>query len=286
MNSGQKPQGYTIVEVMIFLVITGSLMASALAVFRGQQGKVQFTQGVRETEAQIKTVINEVNSGYYPNKSGVICQNSGGSPQLSLDESAGETQGENEDCIFLGKVIQFSMNGNYDVYSVVGLRQTGSPPAVQEATSLADTRPTPIASDDPAMPDVTERFTMPYGLTVTAILQQNEGGQPPTKLGAIGYMMSLAAYGEGGADLLSGSQSTNVIPLKDSSLTDSKLDTIGKIEGKLGQSSVNNGKIVICLKSGSDDRRAAIVLGSADSQLSTQTIIDDNATLDSYGCPS
>src|SRR5690606_25691761 len=100
----RKQNGYTIVEIMIFLIITSVLLISAMAVFAGQESKNKFTQSIRETDQQILTVINEVGSGHFPGSGGFSCNP--GNPRTQLTGTDSE-QGTNEGCVFLGKILHF-----------------------------------------------------------------------------------------------------------------------------------------------------------------------------------
>lgn len=121
MNRWQS--GYTIVEVMLFLAISTGLFVMMSALISGQQSRAQFTASVREVESTVQSIINDVDTGYFPGAGGRIneCPSS----------SAANLQGTNDRCIFAGKAVQFGVSGNpgqYNVYTLVGRRLTTATP--------------------------------------------------------------------------------------------------------------------------------------------------------------
>lgn len=273
MKRKTQAGGYTIVEVMIFLVITGVLLASALLIFNGRRQRTEFTQGVREIEAQLRTIINETASGYYPNSGNVICTAANGSgPQLSI--GTGTQQGANTGCIYLGRVMQFTTGDEYAAYTVVGQQRDRNGQEVSELGTWQDqARQTlitpPEGSSD--IPDATARYVMPWGITVDKIVAP--GGQ---QIGAFSFMNSLGSYS--GTDLASGSTSLNLIPLLTTTLgTDlsSNVNALIDATENMASDPVNPGSIVVCLRSGGGDRQAAIIIGGNNSNTSTEVVIDN-----------
>ena len=100
-----KNTGFTIVEVMIVLAITGGLFISAAVMISGRTNKAQFEQSINQITAQLRQSINEVSTGYYPNR-GFQCQANGATVSIT----AGTTeQGTNSGCMLLGKALQFGV---------------------------------------------------------------------------------------------------------------------------------------------------------------------------------
>lgn len=116
-------KGYTIIEVMIFMVVSGGLLVSVLGSISGQQQKTRFQTGVRDFESQIQDMINDVETGYYP---------SNGDPGTTATK------------IFIGKGIQFykspATNGNtsYREITIQANAKVGSPPNQKDVTQLND----------------------------------------------------------------------------------------------------------------------------------------------------
>lgn len=251
--------GYTIVETMIFLVISGVILATSLLFFRGRQARIQFTQGAREIEAKVKTTMNEVASGYYPNKGDFSCTTGPEGPVISVGSAE---QGSNESCVFLGKVMKFQQEG-YDAYTVVGLRESGG----SLSTSLQESLPTIEES-------IKESFNLPWGITITKVVSF-DNGSISTK-SSVGALQSLGEFDDSGAeeDVISGSQSVSLIPVG-TGLNDS-FETFENNVQAMKDSDRKPDKVYICLKSAGGDRQATIILGGQGKQLNSELIIDSN----------
>lgn len=278
-NVVRRSGGYTIIEVMMFLTITGALLASALAVFRGQQQKTQFTQGIRETETRLRTTMNEVASGYFPNSGSFTCRSLGTSIQFDTPDS---DQGTNADCIFLGKIVQFGANDdcvpdnsdtdcfNYDVHTLAGMRKL---PGGQEAETLQQTARTMVIRDVDNQPlNFTEEFDLGGGLTVTRVMVKK--GETFTPVGAIGFVNTLATYGGGGGDPVSGSQNVSLVSVPGSELGQTANELNSQMIN-LTEAQRNPDSITLCLEEAGGGRVAALVIGGSGRQLNIDTLIDN-----------
>jgi prepilin-type N-terminal cleavage/methylation domain-containing protein len=121
--------GFTIVEVMIVLAVSGLLLASAALLIDGRQARTEFTTAINYEQQRIQQIINETASGYYPNGNDFTCNaNPAGAVLFSKVASA---QGTNGGCIFLGKAVQFGINtispgsGTLGVIPIVGNQYQG-----------------------------------------------------------------------------------------------------------------------------------------------------------------
>ncbi len=105
-TDGGFSRGFTIVETLIVLAVTGSLFVSAALYISGKQNKTEFAVGIRQVQQQFEQIINETASGYYPNTADVRCDSlNSSSPRVVVLRSGGSGQGTNANCIFVGKVI-------------------------------------------------------------------------------------------------------------------------------------------------------------------------------------
>src|SRR5688572_13139275 len=93
--------GFTVIEVIIVLAISGALFVSAAIMISGRQNQTAFDQSVQQIHSQIQQALNEVSAGYYPNNTDFQCTAlvSGSPPTIS---SGSASQGTNSGCIFLG----------------------------------------------------------------------------------------------------------------------------------------------------------------------------------------
>src|SRR4051794_22929500 len=85
--------GFTIVEVMIVLAVSGLLLGGAIVVIGGKQNQTAFNQSVRQVQAQIQQRINEVATGFYDNEGNIRCNGAGGI--VTLTAGGGTEQGAN-----------------------------------------------------------------------------------------------------------------------------------------------------------------------------------------------
>lgn len=270
MNGGKQPQGYTIVEVMIFLAISGALFASASGLLSGQQRKTEFAQAIREIESQLQDTINDVATGYYTNTNNFTCA-AGPSITSGINE-----QGANKECIFLGRAIQFGVQGTdpegFNIYTVVGNRQASG----KEVKDYDEAKPTAIApgaTTSPGVPSAIDNKALQSGLKVA---KMSIGGGPP--IGAVGFFSSLAAYDATGNNLLSGAQTVDLIAMKDSSLGQTSPASVDEINRRARYGVNPAGGVIICFKSAGTEQFGIITIGSGSRQLTTKLEIVATAT--------
>ncbi len=297
-----NPDAYTIVEVMIFLVVTAALLISALGLVSNQQAKTHFTQGVQELDAQIHATINETASGFYPNQSNFDCDvQSTGQPVLTPNNTNGTKQGQNSECTFLGKVLQFGLNDarctttnavectKYATQTVYGRRQDTDKSLVQTLWD-PDGSGTGLVGAQPRLAvgavDLSDKHDIPENLRVYDMYQV-QGGHSTT-IGSVGFFYPLATYNNGSSDPLSGAKDVNLLGIPGSSLgqaADPDLATsVSSIES--GGAIASPDAVVICLADvGSLVRRAAIVIGGQGRQLTTDVTYNATSGVPGRGCP-
>ncbi len=265
--------GYTIVEVMMFLAVSGGLFVIAMVVLNGRQNQVQFTQGVRDFQSSVEDVLNDVATGYFPQNNSYKCSAPGGVLSFTLGTAAG--QGEHDQCTFLGKVLHFERDSNaYSLISVAGVRLTASG---QAASNFADAKPKAI-HDVVGNIDLTESFTIKGGVVVTDVIMQPVSPDLPYKPAAFGIFSSL---GEQNAGTSAGVLTTNIVsvPTSSNSPSDDISDTRGKIAFMSTDPPLLNKSIVVCLRQGGiGGKRAAIIIGSNNRQVFTELAIGDIET--------
>lgn len=149
MKRGRGAAGYTIVETLIFMAVSGAMFVSALALINGRQARAEFSTSAREFETQMRDLANDVATGYYPNPvnaSGQFlrCTVSGGVINLSF--AAADNQGANKDCIFAGRTIHFAPSGesagSYASYLMLGKRVDSG--TGRDVTSITQASPTTV----------------------------------------------------------------------------------------------------------------------------------------------
>jgi type II secretory pathway pseudopilin PulG len=270
MKTGLKTRGYTIIEVMIVFAVTGAILLVAMMAVSGQQAKAEFTQSINDIQAQINDVINNVATGYYSSAGSFKCVASASSPTVPEITGDASSQGTNQDCTFIGRAIQFAVNGNpnaYNIYNIVGLRLKDG---INSPKTLSEAKPTavaPGATTHTSVPSVIESSTLQGGLKAVT-MKYNDGSDHP--INAIGFMSSLAQ---------TSSQKVNLVPIFEGSLGQDSGTVVDAIDA-LDDSRVNpSGGVTICFQSGGTNQNGVITIGSKGRQLNTQLAINSGACL-------
>lgn len=266
----RKKLGFTIVETMIVLAVSGGLFVIAALYINGRQAKTEFQVGVRDAQTKIQQVINEVNSGYYPSKSFSCTPSNSPTDVLSIG-SGNESQGTHSGCILIGKTIVvhdgklyvFSLAGNRTTTGVAGRRDVQSP---KEAHATAIAKAGASSSANSNAPDITEIYTLQNGLTFNGY--KESGGAKQT---ASPYAFSVMGGFAQGADAKTGSQVVHIHGFSGDSKNsfinakDSIQQMAAAINGEQAQPVASSFPLLkevrICLQSGGTDQSAWIIIG-------------------------
>ncbi len=121
LGVGKDGCGYTIVEALIFLAVSGALLVSAMTIVNGRQERTRFIQSVDEMAQNLEDTLNDVSTGFYPVSQTVRCSvNSTTGVITTIINDATVKQGENPGCVFSGKMLSFSQNStDYKTYTIV-----------------------------------------------------------------------------------------------------------------------------------------------------------------------
>ncbi|MES2971666.1 MAG: hypothetical protein V4702_05065 [Patescibacteria group bacterium] len=292
MKLRMEPLGYTIVEVLIFLAVSGGLAASAFALISGKQQSVEFNNAVRDFDNQLHDIANDVATGYFSGGGSFQCDDTGsGSSNVKIKLPGPTTeQGTSYKCILLGRVFQFARlgePGSVRVYNIAGLRQFVNPtPPDRDVLTLAEAEPVVVAKskDNTSFkPDVFDDKNLDSGVTIDKITYLDSVTGTEYPIGAFGFLMSLPGSGSGGG-LASGSATTQVMPITSVELgEDPYSEAIDDINNAL-QDSIpppvlrGNDTITVCLKSAGTNQHALIKLGGqSNGPLATVVTIDAGA---------
>lgn len=276
--------GFTIIETMIFLAVTGGMITIVLTTFNGRISNAQFSQAVNEFDTQLKGVLNDVSAGTFPTNPPFTCfVGADKNPRIVSSASPDNKQGTNGPCIFLGKVLQVGLTNapsGFNVYTVAGSRtQNGL------ATGMDVTM---VAGPDGAQPQIIDLETRQYqvdltsyrklskGLKAARIVKTQDGTS--TTIGAIGVFQTLGSYSTGGATtnprLSPGAQTLQIwpigegYPLSQSDVHDAVADHA--VDKTFAPGNANpNGGITICLDGGNANQKADITLGGSAGKVST-----------------
>jgi prepilin-type N-terminal cleavage/methylation domain-containing protein len=238
-HSGQRDRrqgGFTIIETMIVLAVSGLLFASLVTLTSGRRQQTEFQQSVNNVVTQLQQVISDVQNGYYGISDTPNCTAPGGGGTNPLSISAGtSTLGTNSQCVFLGKVLQFKDDADtFRVHVVAGDRT---------AVDFMDSHPTILyqgTSSDTALAN---------GMHVTSAKYGTSG----TPIGAVAIVTSLEADTTPGSTGTAGSQTTQIIPLAGTNITDALSTPPITTSTILGDYPLRNppGGVQLCLSDGS-----------------------------------
>ena len=276
--------GFTIVETMVVLVVTGALFVAIAATLAGRQNAAQFTHAIQSVQSQLQQTIDQVSAGFYPTQDNFICADNAGSVQITAGSNS---QGTNQDCVFLGKVIQFGVQNTdpeqYQVYTIAGLRT-----ATAGATS-------PFQSASPTVIGVSGSYAtysttqaLEYGLT-TLWIRSNKNSTCTAancSIGAIGFLMEpgdLVSSSTTGYS--SGAQQIDLVPLPGTGLAQSTSQAVPYIESTLSDTTLtadapinpSNG-VQLCFVSGGTNQSGLITIGGSGRQLLVTLSIKTNKT--------
>ncbi len=259
--SARSESGFTIVETLIVLAVSGVLFFSAILLFAGQQRKVEFAQASQDILSVVNQTMTEVGSGYYPNAGNVRCTTAGTAITVTPNNN-GTPQGSNTGCIFLGKAIQFGVQGtdpqDYIVHTIAGLQDN-------DDGSLATANPKAV--------DIEGTRTsgqLRGGLRAISMRYIIDGVR--TDIGAVAFANGLGNFSD--SRLMSGTQQLALVPITNSGAVPNTASATvaGAIDTKLSQSDdlINpNGGVEVCFE-GSAGQWALLTIGSQGRTLSAK----------------
>jgi len=197
MRRGLSTTGFTIVEVLIFLGVSGALLLSALTLIGGQQNKTEFNQAYNDIQKQIEGIINNVGNGYYPSSKKIECTASGNT--ISISDGTAE-QGTQKGCVFLGQTLRSEPTDKQTliISTIAGLREDT---AEKEVTLMAKASPMVATQLD-------ERIRLKNGLKL-ATIKENDN----VLIDGVGFFSSLGAEDAAHGGLESKAQEVNYIGL-------------------------------------------------------------------------
>lgn len=270
---GAPARGFTIVEVMVVLVVTGALFVAAAILISGKQSQAGFNQAIQQIQSQIQQTMNEVATGYFPSNANFQCTAPIGGP-VALTNVAPNAQGANAGCIFAGKVLQFQVQSTdpekFAVYTIAAAQKDASG---KEVSTLASASPKLVAPGNgyPAgFPDLTTTTILQNGLATSASPPAGmwyNNGAADVSVGAVAFVPSFAQYSSG--NLTSGSQQLSVYPVNGTSIGATQADAVDAINTNLATSIQNpsNG-VSICFASGGTNQSGLVVIGGNNHPLS------------------
>lgn len=242
--------GYTIVEVLIVLAVTGGLLMGAVISLSGRQRQTQASESVHLLDSVITGFSREVASGFYPSSTSCTAP-AGGGPVVT---GAGGAAGGNTGCIFLGKIMNFRTT-EYSPMNLLGRQFVGN--TTDDVATLAQAQPVKLADAGAS--------TYPFGLEVTKIISMTSG----TEYKALAFIAELGGGSSIANNPINGSRSIQLYGVlgpvsantSDASLPVTAGDLVAMPDGAR-----------ICAKT-ANDKYAEITVGSGGNQYTTNTVI-------------
>jgi prepilin-type N-terminal cleavage/methylation domain-containing protein len=195
----KQPLGYTIVEVMIVLAISGIMFLIAADFINGKQENASFTTGVNEFSTELQDTIDQVTDGQYSDALfNCLAQPNGTSVTINITGSSPTGQGTHSTCVYLGKILYFYSPSagqdadQYENFSLAGsqLNQSSIPPS-----NIGDSWPKPIIGGGV---DLTVHQLMPDSLQLTEPIKIT--GNYASTTYAIGFVNQWPAGRSGGCN--------------------------------------------------------------------------------------
>ncbi|HVU59893.1 MAG TPA: hypothetical protein VHC98_03605 [Candidatus Saccharimonadales bacterium] len=267
--------GFTIVETMIVLAVTGALFVAIAATLSGRQNAAEFTHAIQSIQSQLQQTVDQVSQGFYPNSSNFTCTASGSTLQIAAGTNG---QGTNNGCVFLGKVVQLGVHGSdpeqYQVYTIAGLQS-----AMAGATSPFQTAYPTVVGVSGDYDTYATVGTLEYGLT-TAWMKSNGN-----TIGAFGVLMEPGASGSGATGYGNAIQQVDLIPIRASALDQTPAQAATAINNALRDTTLTtdapinpSGGVQICFASAGTNQSGLITIGGSGRQLVVSLSIKGNQT--------
>jgi type II secretory pathway pseudopilin PulG len=284
---GKRSAGYTIVETLIFLAVSGGMFVAAMAFISGRQAKAEFNSSVREVQSAIQDIANDVSDGYYSNLTTDGQQLTCGS-NVALGKNSGNNQGKNKDCIFIGKAMQFGPddpdgdgNQKYNLINLVGKRVTSSGDDVASYTEAQITAVGPNNSGS-STPDTTITARFGAGTVVRCVIYSTTLGFTPaanlpcnsgTKVDTIAFITTFKA-----ADVNNGGSQVDLVVPRSTLAADigrtkyaAIVDLNQYTEAKTWMNPA--GKVFVCLEGGSE-QYALLSIGGPSGASTVSSVIE------------
>lgn len=201
--------GYTIIEVLIVLAVSGMMFVIAANFINGKQGKASFAQGTNEMASQIQNTIEQVTDGKFSdiplNCSFAFSPTPGNSLTTVTSGTPSRQQGVNSQCVFLGKLLRFYTSQNATTYRVISLaagRVTTDTNGLPVTPTLNNIAPATVV-------DLTTQQNIPQRLSIRSVRVTDTNGSIHTSNYNFGFAEGLGSVA--GASFQSGSQTVAMI---------------------------------------------------------------------------
>lgn len=307
MKGGTKPQknqGFTMVETLIVLAVTGLTFVIASVYIAGRQNKAMFQDSIQDVRSQILGVMSDVSNSVYAMPSNVSCtvSESGANRGLTIQANPGAVaQGTNQNCVYMGKVMSFGVNGDNEAMVTdiaFGRRATASGQAPTSAAQAFITIANGHPASTPNVAHLSQGYKLRNGLEVQGMCAYLDSDTTCSRIAGIAVLISpwdQISYSD--QQLNSGSLTPKVVALRiptPAPITGS-VYSVGVHKGtlyeivdrSLGPARIGaayaapqarSGGIRLCFASGTTNQSGLIVVGANGQGLTADLSIKENKT--------
>lgn len=268
--------GFTIIETMIFLAVSGVTFLIAAVFISGKEAQGEYAQGMQNANSFVQSIINNVSDGNYPQPSTgkLTCINvsSTTGPDVGITRTTPDRLG----CSLIGEVLAPSVNSSPSTYAVFTIAGCQFYIYLQGCQSSGGLPPTSISEYEAnavcALPTqcggqtITKVNNWPGGLEVNKMLIVNSSGSV-SAVGAIGFFSTTP--NQSGGLLESGSQPVRTVFIPGSSLGQSTVQVANEISRVAW---LNSSDYIVMCFSGLGGKTGSVTIGSANNggQLTTK----------------
>lgn len=270
--------GYTIVEVMFFLIISAGLFGAAVVGISNQNQRTLFTNEVDRLQNRLQDALNDVSTGYYPSNLRLACEATDSGPVFPANASIIE-QGTNQDCIFVGKAIQFRTQGgqtNYISYTLVGNRLVRGLDNDKQVSSIAEAMPKALGVFGRG--GVLEDERLNAGLVINRVIAIKD---PSAQISGIAVISDFGKTASLGKTVTGTASRVSFGVVKETTMTMGNDAFVTKLEEpdmidlfSTDPDSLASEGLILCLEEAGGGRRASITIGGNNQQLSLERTID------------
>jgi prepilin-type N-terminal cleavage/methylation domain-containing protein len=264
MKGGKAPLGYTIVEVMIVLAVSGVMFLIAATFISGKQARTTFSAGTNEMASQLQDVLEQVSDGKYSDIP-LGCNVPPGAGSKVHFTGVGTGQGTNSDCVFVGKLVHFyNLNTtspeNYEVLPLAQPRL--DPNGGAYITDLNNPYVKAIYQNGVGLVDLSVQSSTPHSLDIEKVtVVDDASGASTTFAYNVGFALSLGSAESGGKTFTSGAQTLNIIYVPGLGNNDKAINASGSVtDSKITGNIKIARSATICMSDGT--RRALLLIGA------------------------
>jgi prepilin-type N-terminal cleavage/methylation domain-containing protein len=257
-------QGFTLVETLVVLAVTGILFVVFAGSWLGKQHASEFQTSSQDLRARLQQMLSDVQNGFYSG------DNIGCNYGPSLNTTG--TRGGSNACIFLGKIVQLKALGTDPetnvVYGVVGNRTDVSGTVL--VGSVAAANPSfMFNTGDPANSglgiDPTEKFNSEYGLSFLGAKITGGTYLAASNAIAVGFLSPPSPDTDLSGSFVSGAQQYDLYGLH--ATPGGSLKATARNLQTVLRSTTPAQSVLLCFKSGGTDKYAVVTFSESGNSL-------------------